>query len=67
MVVSAKLVINVQSLQRHPDRACDERAQSEITLLAQLAKSRVALSCSRNVVLRVDRQPAEGDALARDR
>jgi putative SOS response-associated peptidase YedK len=33
--------------------------QSGIVILARLAKSRVALSCSRNVFLRVDGQPAE--------
>ncbi len=41
----------------------DECAQSEIALLARLAQTGLALPCSGNIILRMDRQPAEGDAL----
>jgi len=40
-----------------------ECAQSEITILARLAESRLALSRSGNIILRMDGHTPQGDAL----
>jgi hypothetical protein len=49
------------------DGSGDERAQSEIAVLARLAQSRIALSCASNLILRMDRHTPEGNALVRAR
>jgi hypothetical protein len=49
------------------DGSGDERAQSEIAVLARLAQSRIALSCASNLFLRMDRHTPKGNALVRAR